>query len=275
MDMNYYQEREFWNQVTSAVKFQENGLFGLKSPTGEIILEAQYDKVEVCADFVYAHYGIRHKYYYKNGGMSDCEDRDDYRFYENGKIGLHYSDGSVFLPAEYDEIIDWGSGSDVVYVRKGKEYHYYNHNKEEILTDVQDIEEDAYPECPYNLGEDQNRNVLLCVEPIPIHEGNRDCFAYGQWVRLSRIPYKNVRKIFSDCEIVDISMEAIENFEDECTYIYSARKCLSKNENPITTSIEKFKTLGCYVSTWNYLLKINVNRNTVINPHDLYNANIS
>lgn len=273
MDINYYQEREFWNQATSAVKFRENGLFGLKSPTGEIILEAQYDKIEVCADFLYAHYDNRHKYYYKDGGVSDCADRDDdYRFYENGKIGLHYSDGRVFLPAEYDEIIEWGHDSDVVYVRKGNEYHYYNHNKEEILTDVDFIKEDAGPECPYNLGEDQNRKVLLCVEPIPIPEWNRDCFAYGQWVRLSRIPCKDVRRIFSDCEIVDISMEAIEKFEDECTYIYSARKCLSKNEQPITTCIDKFKTLGCYDSSWNYLLKINVNRNTVINPHDLYNA---
>ena len=273
MDINYYQEREFWNRVTSAVKFQENGLFGLKSPTGEIILEAQYDKVEVCADFVYAHYGNRHKFYYKNGRLSDClDDEDDHRFYDNGKIGLLYSDGTVFLPAEYDKIIEWRCDSDVVYVRKGREYHYYNHNKEKILTDVQDIEEDAYPECPYNLGEDQNRNVLLCVEPIQKHERNSDCFAYGQWVRLSRIRYKDVRNIFSDCEVVGINQEAIDKFEDECTYIYSARKYSSKNEYPITTCIEKFKTLDCYDVSWNYLLKISINKNTAINPHDLYNA---
>ncbi len=273
MDIKYYQEREFWNQVTSAVKFQENGLFGLMSPTGEIILEAQYDKVEVCADFVYAHYDNRHRYYYKNGGVSDCADRDDdYRFYENGKIGLHYSDGRAFLPAEYDEIIDWGHDSDVVYVRKGKEYHYYNHNKEEILTDVQDIEEDVYPECPYNLGEDQNRNVLLCVEPIQKHERNSDCFAYGQWVRLSRIRCQDVRTIFSDCELVNIPVDAIEKFEDKYTYIYSARTSKGKGEFPVMSCIEKFKTLGCYGSSWNYLLKISVNRKTVINPHDLYNA---
>ncbi len=273
MDLNNYQKEISSNQNASAIKFQINGLFGLKSPTGEIILNAKYDKIEVCADFVYAHYGNRHVYYYENGSFSDCADQDDdYRFYENGKIGLFYSDGSLFLPPEYDEIIEWGHDSDVVYVRKGKEYHYYNHNKDEILTEVQDIPEDAYPDCPYNLGEDQDRNVMLCVEPISKQEGNRDCFAYGQWVRLSRIRCKDVRKIFSDCEVVGISMEAVDKFEDEYTYIYSARKCLSKDEHPIMTCIEKFKTLGCYDSSWNYILKISVNRNTVIHPHDLYDA---
>ena len=57
-----------------------------------------------------------------------------------------------------------GNDSDVIYVRCGKEFHYYNHNLDEILTDVDFIEEDAEPECPYSIGEDQNRNVMLCVE---------------------------------------------------------------------------------------------------------------
>ena len=41
----------FWGKAHSAEKFQENGLWGLKSPTGEIVLEPKYDQIEFCADF--------------------------------------------------------------------------------------------------------------------------------------------------------------------------------------------------------------------------------
>lgn len=264
--------RSFWERVTSAVKFEKDGLWGLKSPSGEIVLAPKYDQVELCTDFVYAHYEDRHKFFYKDGGETDCADRDDeYQFYENGMVGLKDVDGNVILEPKYDEIYEWGENCDVIYTRLGKDYHYYNHNLEEILTDVEYIEEDTEPECPYSIGEDQNRNIMLCVEPISTKEGDRDCFAYGQWVRLNRIRCKDVRKIFSDCEVVNITSDAIEKFEDKDTYIYSARICQDMGDYPITSCIEKFKTLGCYNSSWNYLLKISYNKKTKINPHDLYN----
>ena len=266
-------EKPFWQRAHSAEKFQESGLWGLKLATGEIVLEPKYDQIEFCADFIYAHYEGRHTFFYKNGGSSDRSDcDDDYLFYENGMIGLKNSDGSIFLPAVYDEIIDWGVDCDVVYVRKGSEFHYFNHNHDEILTDVDIIPEDRWPLCPFNLGEDQNREVLLCIEPIEKETCNRDCFAYGQWVRLSRIPYKSIREIFADCKVVEMPQNAIEHFEHKHTYIYSARTCTASGEMPLTTCIEKFKTLGCYDSSWEFLLKISTNSRTKINPHDLYNV---
>lgn len=264
---------DFWKKATTAKKCEEAGLWGLITPNGEVVLKPEYDQIEVCADFIYAHYGTRHKFFYKNGSQSDCADREDERqFYENGKVGLKDNNGKILIPAQYDEVYEWGDDCDVIYVRCGKEFHYYSHNLEEILTDVDFIEEDAEPECPYSIGEDQNRNVMLCVEPISAKEGNRDCFAYGQWVRLNRIRCKDVRKIFSNCEVVNIPLDAIEKFEDKHTYIYSARMSRCKGVFPIVACIEKFKTLGCYDSSWNYLLKISINRNTGIDPHDLYGA---
>ncbi len=264
--------RSFWQRAKSAVIFEKEGLLGLKSPSGEIVLKPKYDQIEFCTDFVYAHYGTRHVFFYKTGSSSDCPDMEnDYRFYEKGMLGLKNSDGSILLPAAYDEIIDWGNDCDVIYVRKGDEFHYYNHNLDKILTDVEDIAEDKYPLIPYNLGEDQNRDVLLCVEPIEKKESDRDCFAYGQWVRLSRIPYKSIRKIFTDCKVVEMPQKVLEHFEDEYTYIYSARICKANGEKPITTCLEKMKTLGCYNSSWEYMLKISTNSHTKINPHDLYN----
>lgn len=275
MDINHYNKykKDFWTRITAAVRFESDGLIGLKDTNGDVILEAKYDQIEICTDFVYAHYGVRHKFIYKNGGESDRADREyEHKFYENGKVGLKDVDGNVILAPQYDDIYEWRENSDVIYTRLGKEYHYYNHNLEEILTDVEYIEEDTEPECPYSIDEDQNRNIMLCVEPITAKEGNRDCFAYGQWVRLNRIRCKDVRKIFSNCEVVNVASDAIEKFEDQDTYIYSARKCRSKGYYPISSCIKKFKTLGCYDTSWNYLLKISYNRNTKISPHDLYNV---
>lgn len=269
---SYDKTNSSWENINSLKKFEKDGLWGLTSPFGEILLNPVYDQIEICSDYVYVHYKNRHTFYYKDGGSRDCADReDDYRFYENGHIGLKRSDGSVFLPAMYDEIIDWGEDCDVVYVRRDKEYHYFNHNHDEILTEVEVIPEDSYPNNPYNLGEDQNRGVLLCLEPIENVEGNRDCYAYDQWVRLSRIRYCDVRKIFTSCDVKNIPSKAIDHFEDEDTYIYSARTCTSNGEYPITACLEKLKTLGCYNSSWDYLVKISTNRRTIINPHDLYN----
>ena len=87
----------------SAEKFKKDGLWGLRLPSGDIVMEPKYDKLELCTDFIYAHYGDCHKFFYKNGFVSECADKDDdYRFYENGAVGINNSDGSVFLPADYD-----------------------------------------------------------------------------------------------------------------------------------------------------------------------------
>lgn len=187
-------------------------------------------------------------------------------------VGLKTADGGILFPAMYDEILDWGNDCDVVYVRKGHEFHYYTHDKEEILTDTPTLPEDAYPEMPYNLGEDQCRNILVCVEPTDESKGSDVCYAYNQMVKLSRILYKDVKNIFANCRVVKMSDDAIFRFEDEDTYIYSARKCKSSAHFPISDCIKQFHTLGVYDSSWFYLIKIDINPQTIINPHDLYNV---
>lgn len=254
-------------------KFQENGLWGLKSKDGETLLDAKYNQIEVCSDYVYAHYGNRHTCFYYDGHTSDSADRDDdYRFYNDGKIGFLDKNGNVLLPPIYDEIIDWGEECDVIYTRTGTEFHYYNRNKEEILTAVDYIPEDKYPECPYNLGEDQNRYVLLCVEPAGECRDEYCCYAYNQWVKLSRIPRKNIADIFSSCSIAPLPAEALRNFYDNDTYIYSARYCKADGATPIKNCIEKIESLDAYESSWVFLVKIAVNRNTKIDSNDLYTA---
>ena len=111
MDINHHNKykKDFWTRLSTAVQFVNNGLYGLMDTNGNIILEAKYDHIEICSDFVYAHYGTRHKFIYKNGGESDCADREDeYQFYENGKVGLKDNYGNVLIPAQYDEVYEWG-----------------------------------------------------------------------------------------------------------------------------------------------------------------------
>ena len=269
MRTEYNKSSTFWKKALSAIKFQKGGLWGVKTPSGDILLDAEYDQIEFCADFIYAHYGNRHKFIYEKS-VCDCKDEeDDYRFYKNGKIGLRKSDGSVFLPAEYDEIIDWGSDADVVYVRIGKEFHYYNHNREEILAERENIPEDAYPNCPYSLAEDQDRHVLICAEPIAEKETGRDCFVFGQWCRLSRIPQSQVRDIFADCDIVPVSQSILNRFYGKDTYMYSARECKAET---LRECIRKLESLECYDSSWSYMIKVTTNSNTLIDSYDLYEA---
>ena len=76
-------------KAKSGYKFCENGLWGVKSADGVVLMAAKYDQIEICSDYVYAHYGKRRTYFYYNGATSDSPDwDDDYRFYQNGKIGF-------------------------------------------------------------------------------------------------------------------------------------------------------------------------------------------
>ena len=275
MEVNIANEktRTFWDRACTAIKFEKDGMWGLKSPSGDIVLPAEYEHVEVCSDYVYAHYGDRHTFFYKDGGTSDCADRtDDGLFYEKGKVGLLNNDGSILLPAKYDEIIEWGKGSDVIYVREGKEFHYLNHNLEEILKSYRIIPEDEYPEYPYSLGEDQNREVLVCLEPAKKVFDDQTAFVCDQWCRLDRIPRAEIKSIFTNCEIASMHKFGLDFFYSDFTYIYSSRKAYSTNQDPITTCVQKINTMGCYDSSWSYLLKITVNHNTRIHNDDLYGA---
>jgi len=265
--------KTFWECAVTATKFQKDGRWGLISPSGDIILSANYDHIEVCSDYVYAHYGERHKFFYKDGSTSDCADNtDEGLFYENGKVGLLNKDGSILLPAKYDEIVDWGVGCDVIYVREGKEFQYLNHDLDPILKSYKIFPEDEYPEDPYSLGEDQNREVLVCLEPARRVFDDQTAFVCDQWCRLDRIPRSEIKNIFADCEVAPMHKSGLNFFYSDFTYIYSARKATSTKEDPITTCVQKINAMDCYDADWSYLVKIMINHNTNIDNEDLYGA---
>lgn len=50
---------DFWKKATTAKKCEEAGLWGLITPNGEVVLKPEYDQIEVCADFIYAFFGLK------------------------------------------------------------------------------------------------------------------------------------------------------------------------------------------------------------------------
>ena len=95
-----------WVRSRESEKFLENGLWGLRDIKGKVILEPKYDQIELCKEFVYVHSGNSHSFYYPYGKVSTSDDNKyDYRFYENGKIGLKDENGSIRFPAIYDCVI--------------------------------------------------------------------------------------------------------------------------------------------------------------------------
>ena len=49
MDINHYNKykKDFWTRITAAVRFESDGLIGLKDTNGDVILEAKYDQIEI------------------------------------------------------------------------------------------------------------------------------------------------------------------------------------------------------------------------------------
>lgn len=268
-----YSSSDNKNHYWQSVKYQgENGLFGIKSANGDILEDAKYDQIEYCEDYIYLHYGERHKFIYSNGVCYDCKDSvDEYEFYEKGKVGLKDENGNILLEAKYDEIIDYNGDCDIIYARNGDEYHYYNHGLQEILTDVRVIEEDNEPLHPFTLCEDQNTNVLTCVEPTNDPNATNVCHAFGQRVSMSRIGRSEVSSYFNTGNfVVKLDDDCLDDFYNKNTYIYSARKVRSSADKPIADCVNKLKDLGCYDSSWSFLVKISANQQTCIDINDLY-----
>lgn len=282
-DMFPSYEKDFLEKAKQATKFEENGLFGLRkdSPEGGILLEPEYEQIDVCNDFVI----LKGEYdeseiVFADGSVSPCCPIDPNVFIENGHLGLKDENGKVVIPAEYDDVYEWyNKENDVIYVRKGKEVHYYNHAGEEILTgkestagnlcQTSDSHEEKFPATFQTHNALVPQELYLCLEAVAKRETAQDCYAFGQWVRLNRISRKDICATFEKSEIAPMRREYLYDIcQSEC--YYSARLARAKGEGAVMKCVEQIKSLNGYMPGWNYLVKICINHNTALNPHDLY-----
>lgn len=255
--------RHVWKRSLDSIKFMENGLWGLKDKAG-IILEPKYDQIELCKEFIYVHSGNRYSLYYPIGKIDEGDDDpEDNRFYKDGKIGLKYPDGKLRFPAIFDCVKEW-KGYDVVYVRRGDDFHYYDSEGNEILTDYSIIENEKSKYEPFFVDEKQSTGIVINRRFVD-KRINNNCVKKGKrWVELTRIPYKDVKKTFGNCELVPVPDDSFNEFESPSTYIYSCFSASSRSNNPVEDCITQLSMLGAYGATWSFITKICINPESTI-----------
>ncbi|MDY6381707.1 MAG: WG repeat-containing protein [Bacteroidales bacterium] len=129
----YLHSFEFINGATA---FYEKGRYGLVDKKGRVIIQAQYDNLEVWGYHFLAELNDRKGVIDKNGNIIiplyydriNCLDYDYYVF-SGDKKGLYKSDGSIVIPCEYKEFYHV---YDNIYcmVSTGDDYGYYDSEKQ-------------------------------------------------------------------------------------------------------------------------------------------------
>ena len=260
---------QVWERSRESEKFMDNGLWGLRDKDGKTILQPEFDQIECCKDFVYAHSGTKCFYYFPIGKMNVEDDNpNDLRFYADGKIGLKDQEGKVRFPAVYDCIKVW-EGYDVVYVRNEEGFHYYNSANEEILTDFKPVEGSPCENEPFYIDERQSTGVLITRRLVEGHLNNNCVRAGDLWVEMERIPCRNLRKVIGTCEVIPMPEDAFHGFESPSTYIYRAFLASSKKDSPVEDCVAQFTMLGAYRSTWKFITKVWIHPESDVNMEEL------
>lgn len=248
-----------YEQIRNGIVFEQDGLLGVKDADGTIICEPEYLQIEKCSDHVFFYLpNNTYKYMYPGGAESGYMPEEERPYIVNGKYGLKDKDGQVLLEPIYDKVIEWDN-CDVIYTLQGKEYHYYNHQGEEILTGVRTINVDTEIAriCPYYLSEEQHTEQLVTMEIVNGPIDNHCCqIEDGMWVRLDRIARSEVRDIMGGGELISMNERAFDDFYSEDTYIYSAYIAKGKGNNCIEDCLSQFRKMDCYESSWSYITRV-------------------
>lgn len=260
---------QVWKRSRESEKFMDNGLWGLRDKDGRTILQPEFDQIECCKEFVYAHSGTKCFFYFPIGKVNVEDDNpNDLRFYADGKIGLKDQEGKVRFPAVYDCIKIW-EGYDVVYVRNEKGFHYYNSANEEILTDFKPVEGSPCDNEPFYIDERQLTGVLVTRRLVEGHLNNNCVRAGDLWVEMDRIPCRDLRKVIGICEVIPMPEDAFHGFESPSTYIYKAFLASSKKDRPVEDCVAQFTSLGAYRSTWKFITKVWIHPESDVNMEEL------
>ena len=260
---------KIWSQSIGGEKFSLWGFWGLRAANHRIILDAQYDQIELCKDFIYTRQGD-YVTVYHSCGMVDhfLRDENDLRFYENGKIGLKDKVGNVRFPPIYDMIKEW-SPYDVVYVINEHGFHYYDSEGKELFTDYEPIEGSDCEDEPFYIDEKQSTGVLVVRHFVDEPLKNNCCRLDGKWVEFKRIPCRDLKAVLGECEVSPMPKDALAGFKSKSTYIYEAFEASSRQENPVEDIIAQLTHLDAYRKSWRFITKVTISRNTKVTMETL------
>ncbi len=255
----------YWEATENAVKFQENGLWGMKTPEGEVIIPAKYLQIERCRLFLYCLEENKSRKYYQDGKCAICDDlKSDNNFYENGKVGLKDDDGNVIFPAEYDKVYQYYE-SDIYYTLKDGEYHYYNVNKEEILTDVKPIEGSLIELEPFLIDARRDTKVVVTKQIVEKGYGPNTALVNGKWVNFDRFAKLEARDIIGKCEVIPIPKDAFYWYECEDAYDFRGYCAFAKGKNALIDCYNQISELG---PSWLIITKVWVSDKTIFDIDD-------
>jgi hypothetical protein len=240
----------------SDVEFTENGKLGWKTKKGEILIPAEYDQIEKCANVLYVRKGNDFELYFSNGSAeaySHFYEKGSF-FVENKKFGWRKGD-QIIIPAIYDYIHSWGDSLFIVTL-DGKHF-YVNEKNERVLTNIRHFEGEEDMDVPFNFSVSEN-SVLTISEYIG-HQVKNDpnVVRMDTWVRLDRISHKEIMQLLiNPDDEAPIDEKELENYNSQFSYEFNAYLAKSKAKGGIKDCLEKMGKMCAYSNSWFYIIKV-------------------
>lgn len=240
----------------SDVEFTENGKLGWKTKKGEILIPAEYDQIEKCANVLYVRKGNDFELYFSNGSAeaySYFYEKGSF-FVENKKFGWRKGD-QIIIPAIYDYIHSWGDSLFIVTL-DGKHF-YVNEKNERVLTNIRHFEGEEDMDVPFNFSVSEN-SVLTISEYIG-HQVKNDpnVVRMDTWVRLDRISHKEIMQLLiNPDDEAPIDEKELENYNSQFSYEFNAYLAKSKAKGGIKDCLEKMGKMCAYSNSWFYIIKV-------------------
>lgn len=240
--------------IPSDVEFTKNGKKGWKSKAGKILIPAEYDQIERCADCLYVCNGMDYELYYKDGGAEAFY--HDYSvgsfFVKRGKFGWRKKN-KVVIPANYDQIVHWSDN--LFAVKKGNRCFYINDKCEEVLTNVRHYNDEE--DFPFEFS--SHDSDIITLQEYVGHQVKSDpnVVKIGSWVRLDRITDEEIKELLiNHKDEVPITERDLDSFNSKFSYEFNAYMAKSKANEGIAGCLEKMEKMDAYYNSWFYIIKV-------------------
>lgn len=237
------------------VQFTENGKIGWRTKEGGILIPAEYDQIEKCAESLYLRDGDNYEIYYIEYGVESY--RHDYNegsfFVENGKFGWRKGDKNV-ISAKYDYISSWG---DIFCVKLDGRCFYLNDKEEEVLIQIRHFDGETDEDFPF-ASRSNDKSILTTYEYVG-HAVKEDpnVVKIGTWVKINRMSHEEIMSLLVNPEDeLPMSETELENYNSSFSYEYSAYFASSTSKKGIEDCLNKIGWIGAYYSTWYYIVKV-------------------
>lgn len=237
----------------SDVEFIENGKVGWRTNEGEILIPAEYDQIEKCAESLYLRNGDCYEIYYEYGAISFHHDYNEGSFFvKNKKFGWR-TDKTVIIPPTYDYIHAWSN--DVFCVKRDNRYFYINSHEEEVLTNVRRFKDEEEDGFPFQFSKHDKSIITLCEFVGHPSKKDSNVVRLGPWVKLDRISHEEIMQALINPEDESpITATDLEGYNSQFSYEFNIYK--AKSKKGIQDCLKKINQMGAFGQTWYYIIRV-------------------